>query len=201
MRHLFIITVIMFVFQTIQAQENKLNGYSFRFGYGYALGGSGDTPGQQMMMGLQNQLSEHSLVDIRLSGTWMEQNRYWENKKYSVMEKSNGISLEADYGFAFRFDRFTVYPSLGPALRYSHEVHPRIIGITYASDGSGTISKFETKMANEKVFRMGATGGFNVDIQTSKKLTLGLRSSVQLYNGGQTIAFFGLTMKHTRLSF
>lgn len=201
MRYLYVITALVFAFHHSHAQEKKVGQNTIRVGLGYAQAGSGDIPGQQLMAGVQRRLSKHSLLDMRLSGTRMVQNHYWENKKYSVAEKSNGIALEADYSFAFRVDRFTLYPSLGPALRYSHEVHPLWIGIKYALDGSGTINQFDTHPANEKTLRMGATGGFNIDIQTSKNLTLGLRSSLQLFNGGHTVAFFGLTMKHSRLSF
>jgi hypothetical protein len=152
-----------------------------------------------MMLGVQNQFGRHSLVDVRLTGTLFQQTRTF-HQIYSVQDRSRGVSLEADYGWALKWKLFMFYPSVGPALRYSHETHPDYISIAY-DPANGSITNFEAPSTTENRLRVGATGGLNFDVQVSKVLSLGLRASVQSFKNGDTIQFYGFTLKTSSLRF
>jgi hypothetical protein len=45
------------------------------------------------------------------------------------------------------------------------------------------------------------TGGINFDLKLNQPLSLGVRTSVQVYQGGNTLTICGLTLKNTKWSF
>ncbi len=181
--------------QVVQPYWNK---NVIKAGYGLSVAGTRDIPGQQIMLGIQNQFRRHHLYEVRVGGTLIQRNKTW-GQLYSVPEKSNGISVEADYGFTLQWWRLTFYPTIGPVVRYSHEVYPIYIGVWY--DQNGNITRFEAPTYNEHVWKVGGTGGINFDFKLNYALSLGLRASVQVYQGGHTLTFYGLTLKNTKWSF
>ncbi len=194
------VTLSLFIFiisaesyaQVVQPYRNK---NVIKAGYGLSIAGTRDIPGQQIMLGIQNQFRRHHLYEIRVAGTLIQRNRTW-GQSYSVPEKSNGFSLEADYGYTLQWWRLTFYPTIGPAIRYSHDVYPVYVAVGY--DRNGNINRFGAPLHNQRAWRAGGTGGINFDFKLNHALSLGLRASVQVYQGGHTLTFYGLTFKNTK---
>ena len=161
-------------------------------GYGRVLAGTGDMPGHQFLFNVQKRMTKRSGLDIRLVGTLIEQNTVF-GPGFETYEKSNGASLEVDYNLFINLGRFSFYPSVGPAIRYSHERHNRHLSI--ASDGRGNIVDFSYEIDESEPLQIGYTFGLNFDAAITRTVILGLRGSVQNFNSGHQFAFMGITVK------
>lgn len=190
---LFIIC-LFFTFSFAHAQEQPL----IKVGYSVGQAGYGDIPGHMFLMGVQKEFSKWSMLEILASGTYIEHTRDF-GQGYRIHEKSNGVALEASYNLLFRLGRVSLYPSVGPVLRYAHEVYPHTVGIWY--DHQGMIVDFEADMKDDKEFQLGYVLAANLDGRISRHITLGLRATVQSFHTGQRLAFVGLTFKNSRWRF
>lgn len=176
------------------AQERS----SIRVGYHVGQAGSGDIPGHMFLMGVQKEFGKWSMVEVLASGTYIEHTRDF-GQGYRIHEKSNGVALEASYNLLLRLGRFIrLYPSVGPVLRYAHEVNAENIGIWY---DRGMIVDFEADIRDEKKFQLGYVLAANLEGRITRHITLGLRGTVQSFHTGQRLAFVGLTFKNSRWRF
>lgn len=89
------------------------------------------------------------------------------------------------------------YPSAGPVIRFSQEIHPEYIAIYYDQTPNNWIVKVEAPATENHVLKMGGTAGLNLDYTISKKLLMGVRTSLQVYKGN-TIIFGGLTLTNSK---
>lgn len=195
MKRLLLLVFCLFsAFSIAYAQEPP----SVKVGYGVGQAGNGDIPGHMFLMGVQKEFSKWSMLEILASGTYIEHTRDF-GQGYQIHEKSNGVALEASYNLLFRLGRVSLYPSVGPVLRYAHEVNPHIVGILY--DSQGMIVDFEADMRDEKEFQLGYVLAANLDGRITRHITLGLRATVQSFHTGQRLAFVGLTFKNSRWRF
>lgn len=161
-------------------------------GFGRVMAGTGDMWGHQLMVDVQKRITKRSGLDFRLAGTLIEETTVF-GPGFELYEKSNGVSIEADYNLFLNFARFSFYPSLGPAIRYSHERHARFVSISH--DVNGDIVSFNNEIENSEPMQIGYTLGLNLDAAITEGLIFGFRASTQGFNSGDRFNFVGFTMK------
>lgn len=161
-------------------------------GYGRVSAGTGDMPGHQVMVNVQKRMTKITGFDVRMVGTLIQQNTMYA-PGYEVYEKSNGVSLEADYHLFLNIGRVSFYPSVGPTVRYSHERH--ILGLSIAKDARGNIVNFDYILVDSKPLQIGYTLGLNLDVAITRSVILGIRGSTQKFNSGHQFTFIGMTVK------
>lgn len=167
-----------------------------KLGYGWVQAGNGDIPGSQFLVGGQKKFSKWAGVDVLLAGTHIE--RLSNYGGLEIYEQSNGVALEAVFNLFINVGRFSFYPSVGPVLRYAHDIQAQNVGIWY--DQSGIVD-YEYDLKDEKEFQMGYAIALNLDGRVYKGLSLGLRVSFQEYLSGQVLPFMGVVVKNDRWNF
>lgn len=164
-----------FSFANAQAQS------SIKVGYSVGQAGGGDIPGHMFSMGVQKEVSRRSMIEVLASGTYIEPTKDF-GQGYRIHEKSNGVALEASYNLLFRLGPFTLYPSVGPVMRYAHELSAENVGIWY---DRGRIVDFEADIRDDKGFQYGYLLAANLDGRITPNITLGLRATAQSFHTGQ----------------
>lgn len=167
-----------------------------KLGYGWVQAGNGDIPGSQFLLGGQKKFSKRAGVDVLLAGTHIE--RQSDYGGLYIYEQSNGVALEALFDLFINVGRFSFYPSVGPVLRYAHEIQAQNVGIWYGQSG---IVDYEYDLKDEKGFQMGYAIALNLDGRVYKGFSLGVRGSFQKYLNGQVLPFMGVVIKNDRWNF
>lgn len=194
MKPLVIFSFVLFgAFAVAHAQQQTL----IRAGYGQARAGTGDIPGSIFLLGAQKELSEQEVVELLLSGTYIERTTHF-GQGYKLHEKSNGIALELTYNPTIKIWRFRLYPAVGPVLRIADERNIRQVGILY---DQGRIVNFRYDVEDDKEMQLGYGLALNLDGRISKNISLGLRAAMQKFYNGKQLASLGVTIKNIRWQF
>lgn len=179
------------------AQQQQEQQTFIRAGYGSAKAGTNDIPGSIFLLGAQKELSKQDVVELLLSGTYMERTTHF-GQGYRIHEKSNGVAVELTYNPTISFWRLRLYPAVGPVLRIAHERNIRQVGILF---DQGRIVNFHPDIEDDKEMQMGYGLALNLDGRISKNISLGIRASMQRFYNGKQLASLGITLKNDRWRF
>lgn len=168
-----------------------------RVGYGKVLAGSGDLWGHKFILGTQFFLTKHNAFDLRLEGTLIDVDKYFDNNpNWKYNQVSNGFEFVIDYNFILQYKKLRVYPSIGPVVRYSYEKQAKSYGIKLNSNTQ--MYDWYCDMEEDTGLRIGYNIGLNADFRLFKQFTIGPRLAFSQFPiEGYTFVFVGFTfIKH-----
>lgn len=194
MKHLFLTLFFLFSCFSVGFSQNELG---LKVGGGRVLAGNGDLVGNLLMAGIHKRQANWIGFDVLASGTFIDNVRDYGHGFY-IREKSNGLSLEGVVNVYLNVGRFSLYPSIGPVVRWAHERSVRELSIWSGPSG---IVDVDSEILDENQLQFGYIWAVNLDGRISENLAVGLRGSFQDFHNGQTLAFLGVTLKSVNWPF
>jgi len=192
----FFITMLLYLGNLAYAQENTKE-VLLGLGYGNIIDGHGDIPGHTFyILGQFSTGKKWLSCTGRLQGTYIERTLYYG--PHQTFEKSNGANLDVELNVHLDFWRISLYPSIGPSIRYSSDQHINTSSIYYQG---GQVIDFDVEYESGNHLRLGYTVGANLDFSITKRIILGVRLAGISYLNGSEYRYMTISLKNRSWNF